>query len=123
MNIKKIQKQLRLAKEPDSELLELLDGIEDRPAKSQQTMLKVSTPQMIQGILEDELTTQSVGELISQARKKNGVTPEQVGQILGVGKSRISQLEKQGANLELQTLARVAHALNYDVKIVFVPRQ
>jgi hypothetical protein len=35
----------------------------------------------------------------------------------------MSQIEKEGANLELQTLARVAKALDYDVKVTFVSRR
>jgi DNA-directed RNA polymerase specialized sigma subunit len=123
MNAKKIKKQLRLAEEPDAELLALLDGIEDRPAKTTQVNFQTIIPQAIQATLEDELISQSVSQLITHARKKRGLTLEQIGQIMKVGKGRMSQIEKAGANLELQTLARVAQALEYDLKVSFVSRQ
>jgi DNA-binding XRE family transcriptional regulator len=126
MNAKKVKKQLRLSEEPDAELLALLEGVEDRPAKihpSLQESLITTTPQAIVAALEDTLIAQSVGGLISQARKKRGLTLEQTGRILSVGKGRMSQIEKEGANLELQTLARVAKALDYDLKISFTSRR
>lgn len=124
MNTKKIKKQLRLTEEPDAELLALLEGIEDRPAKvPNQVKLETTTPQAIQATLEDEFIAQSVSELLTQARKQRGFTLEQIGRILEVGKGRMSQIEKEGANLELQTLARVAKALDYDVKVTFVSRR
>jgi DNA-binding XRE family transcriptional regulator len=124
MNTKKIKKQLRLTEEPDAELLALLEGIEDRPAKvPNQIKLETTTPQAIQATLEDEFIAQSVSELLTQARKQRGFTLEQIGRILDVGKGRMSQIEKEGANLELQTLARVAKALDYDVKVTFVSRR
>jgi ribosome-binding protein aMBF1 (putative translation factor) len=126
MKSKEIKKQLRLDEEPDAELMALLDGIEDRPARihpSAQKMLETATSQSIQGSLEDELLVESVGALITQARKKRGLTLEQVGRMLDVGKARMSQIEKQDANLELQTLARVASVMNYELKIVFQPKQ
>ncbi len=124
MNTKKIKKQLRLTEEPDAELLALLEGIEDRPAKVlNQVKLETTTPRAIQTTLEDEFIAQSVSELLTQARKQRGFTLEQIGRILDVGKGRMSQIEKEGANLELQTLARVAKALDYDVKVTFVSRR
>ncbi len=124
MNTKKIKKQLRLTEEPDAELLALLEGIKDRPAKvPNQIKLEPTTPQAIQATLEDEFIAQSVSELLTQARKQRGFTLEQIGRVLDVGKGRMSQIEKEGANLELQTLARVAKALDYDVKVTFVSRR
>lgn len=123
MSLKKIKKQLRLLKKPDMELLMLLEGIEDRPAKATQANFQTTTPQEIQATLESDLITQSVSQLITHARKKRGLTLEQIGQIMNVGKGRMSQIEKAGANLELQTLARVAQALEYDLKVSFVSRQ
>ncbi len=121
---KKIKKQLRLKEEPDAELLALLEGIKDRPAKvPNQVKLETTTPQAIQTTLEDEFIAQSVSELLTQARKQRGFTLEQIGRVLDVGKGRMSQIEKEGANLELQTLARVAKALDYDVKVTFVSRR
>jgi DNA-binding XRE family transcriptional regulator len=124
MNTKKIKKQLRLTEDPDAELLALLEGIENRPAKMpNQVKLETTTPQAIQATLEDEFIAQSVSELLTQARKRRGFTLEQIGRVLEVGKGRMSQIEKKGANLELQTLARVAKALDYDVKVTFVSRR
>jgi transcriptional regulator with XRE-family HTH domain len=120
-----VKKQLRLTEEPDTELLALLEGIEDRPAKVHpklQSSLKTTTPQEIQAEMDDEFVAQSISDLISHARQKRGLTLEQTGQILGVGKGRMSQIEKEGANLELHTLVRVARALNYDVRISFISK-
>lgn len=125
MNPKQIQQQLNLAEEPDAELLELLEGLEDRPARlhpDNTALLKPLTPQSVRLEVSEAIALRSVGELLSSARKDNTLTLEQLGQALGVSKGRVSQLERQGANLESATLARVAEMLGYDATIVFRPR-
>ena len=106
-------------------MLELLEGLEDRPARlhpDNTALLKPLTPQSVRLEVSEAIALRSVGELLSSARKDNTLTLEQLGQALGVSKGRVSQLERQGANLESATLARVAEMLGYDATIVFRPR-
>ncbi len=123
MNRKKTKNPFGLAEQPDAELLSLIEGLEDRPAITTQSNVQSTNPQAIKATLEDELIAISVGQLITQARKKRGLTLEQIGRVLNLGKARMSQIEKAGANLELHTLARVAQALEYDLKVSFVPKE
>lgn len=75
-----------------------------------------ATFEEFKAMLEDALLTKSVGEAIERARKDKNLTPEEVGQRVGVSRMRISQLEK-AENIELSTLVRVASAMGYKVQI------
>jgi DNA-binding XRE family transcriptional regulator len=125
MNPKRVQKQLNLAAKPNAELLALLEGIEDRPARlhpDSAALLEPVRPLEVRLKVGEAVAMHSVAELLSSARKDNSLTLEQLGQALGVSKGRVSQLERRGANLESATLARVAEMLGYDASIVFRPR-
>lgn len=58
-----------------------------------------------------------VGLAIRRAREAQNLTQQQLGERIGVERSRICSIEK-GANLRLSTLRRVFSALGLDVKIV-----
>ncbi len=51
-----------------------------------------------------------MGKAIKEARKKRNLTQEQLGKMIGVGKSRVSLMES-GHNLTLASLLRIFKAL------------
>ena len=63
-----------------------------------------------------------LGELLSQARRKRGLTMQAVSKKSGVSRGRIAQIEGK-ANLELQTFVRQADVLGYDVVVTLQPRE
>lgn len=62
-----------------------------------------------------------LGELLTQARKDQGLTVRDMAERLGVKHPRVVQLEQQD-NLELTTLYQYAQALGYGVEIALVPK-
>ncbi len=60
-----------------------------------------------------------VGHLIKKARIEAGLTQKELGERLGVGEPTISKYERNGQNLTIQTLKKVADALNVELKITF----
>lgn len=68
------------------------------------------------------LTAESIGEGLQALRAESGIkTPELLAR-RGLTKGRLSQLEHPDLNPQLSTITQQADALDYDVKIVFTPR-
>jgi ribosome-binding protein aMBF1 (putative translation factor) len=65
----------------------------------------------------------SVGEALQTARKERQLTGSQLGKRMGVGRSRVSQLESKDTEYALQTLHRMLDALGYDLVLKLVPRE
>lgn len=70
---------------------------------------------------EDRITLELLPQSIREYRLRNHLTQDQLGERLGVRKSQISKLERNSANVTLDTLRRVFKALNVDVKILLQP--
>lgn len=71
--------------------------------------------------LLESLVSDTLGNMLQQARQGRKVTGETLGKRMGVSKARIAQLEGlEGGQVELQTLAQYAHALGYQINISFV---
>ncbi|MDV6375188.1 helix-turn-helix domain-containing protein [Deinococcus arenicola] len=69
------------------------------------------------------LTAESVGEGLGAIRRESGLTGSEAGQKRGLSKGRLSQLESAASNPQLSTITEQAAALNYDVTIIFTPRE
>ena len=80
------------------------------------------TGQDISEAVEEMLITEAVGEALQTARKTRKLTGTELGKRLGVGRSRISQLEHKESEYDLSTLYRVFDALGYDLELRIVPR-
>lgn len=79
-----------------------------------------------QGDLEvtylEALTAETVGEGLHALRVESGLrTPELLAR-RRLSKGRLSQLERPALNPQLSTITQQADALDYDVTIVFTPR-
>lgn len=102
---KQWQKPLGLEEAPDAELLAKLEASRDNAPKpkgkpsSNYRFKKATEP------LDKTLVHAMLGELLSQARRKRGLTMQAVSEKSGVSRGRIAQIEGT-ANLELQTLIR-----------------
>jgi DNA-directed RNA polymerase sigma subunit (sigma70/sigma32) len=120
---KEWQKQLNLEEEPDTKLLELLEAARDdipkRKVKGKPSgtySFKTATEPF-----EKTLANAMLGDLLSRARKKRGLTMQAVSDKSSVTRGRIAQIENK-ANLELQTFVRQADVLGYDVVVTLKSR-
>ena len=68
------------------------------------------------------LLQESLAALLQSARASAQLSLADVAERLSVSRGRIHQLEQDGANLQIATLARLADALGYDVRVTFVAR-
>lgn len=57
----------------------------------------------------------SIGKNIKQARKRAGMTQKELGEKLGISQAAVGQFEKENSNPKLETLRRIAIALNVDL--------
>lgn len=81
------------------------------------------TPDDIMGRLDEALIEASLARLLRTARDRAGLTLAELAERLGVSRGRVHQLERDGANLELGTVGRLAAALGYEARIAFLPHE
>lgn len=70
----------------------------------------------------EALLQESLAALLRSARASAQLSLADVAERLSVSRGWIHQLEQDGANLQIATLARLADALGYDVRVTFVAR-
>ena len=63
----------------------------------------------------------NIGNLFSQRRYELGMTQQEVGDKIGVGRATISKIES-GKGLTFETINRVANALDAEVSVVLTPK-
>jgi HTH-type transcriptional regulator / antitoxin HipB len=64
---------------------------------------------------EQELRMDLLGHMIKAARQQRNWTQEELGLRIGVGKARISKLERSANSASMETLLRVFEALQAEV--------
>jgi DNA-binding Xre family transcriptional regulator len=81
---------------------------------------QMQTPE-IRNLVEKELVDLELGITIARLREQENLNQTQLAARAGMNASKISLIETSTRNVTLNTLARVAHALNTRIKIEFVP--
>jgi len=84
-----------------------LDQVKDR------FIGKAGTPKRTQ--YEFDLQMDLIGQMIKTARKKQNLTQEELGKLIGVQKAQISKLEKGAKNMTIATILTVFNALKAKV--------
>lgn len=64
----------------------------------------------------DDEVLRVVGSRLKEARKKAGLTQQEVATRAGVGQSHINELERGNTNITIKTLCRMADRLGVDVR-------
>jgi DNA-binding XRE family transcriptional regulator len=106
------------------EVLALPKGVLAAPSKVSEMQERIWTSQDIREVLLESLVTETLGDMLQQARQSRKVTGEALGKRIGVSKARIAQLEGLDSDkVELQTLTQYARALGYQVNIRFIPEE
>lgn len=75
------------------------------------------TPEEIRELVQVE----TIPLLVKKMRQSQSMTLAQVAEKVGVSRGRVGQLEMEGANLEVATLAKLAHAMGYTLQVQLVP--
>lgn len=114
-----IQADVGLSRPPSDRFMELLGRIGDGdviagPALDGED--RTYTPSEIETIVLNG----AVGSLLAHAREEADRSLAEVGDIAGVTRARVSQIE-QSANIEVTTLVRFAAACGYEVDIRLKP--
>jgi DNA-binding XRE family transcriptional regulator len=82
------------------------------------------TSQDIRERVLESLVTETLGDMLQQARQARKFTGENLGKRMGVSKARVAQLEGlENDKVELQTLTHYARALGYQINISFIPEE
>ena len=101
---------------------EIETGVIARDATTNGSTSERHTATTLHDLLATARRERSIARLLSSARETAGLSLADTAKRIGVTRSRVQQLEREGANLELNVLHRYAHAPRYDLQIVFVPR-
>ena len=68
-------------------------------------------------VYEAALSLELLGNMIRTARLERNLTQQQLGALVGVQKAQISKLEKSAANVTVETVLRIFHALHAKVNL------
>lgn len=63
------------------------------------------------------------GQLIKEVRKENGLTQNELGELIGVTKSQISKLENGTSNMTIGTIFKIFEAMKSEVQFEVKDRQ
>ena len=77
----------------------------------------------LQTMFQEALLDQNLGQALQEARKLRRLSGSELARRLSVTPMRVHQLEKVQGNVEVQTLVRVANALEYDLTLTLTPRE
>src|SRR6266403_4039222 len=81
---------------------------------------QMKVPEM-RDLIEKEIASLQVGIMIARLREALKINQTQLAARAGMNASKISKIESSPKNVTLNTLTRLARALNTRVKIEFVP--
>ncbi len=73
--------------------------------------------------LAEAVLVEKLSDLLTQRRRQKHLTMQQMGELLGISKGRVSQLESQDVNLRIDTFVRYIQALDADVEIRVIPKK
>lgn len=68
--------------------------------------------------MERKLDICALGQKVKQYRKEKGYSAERLGEIAGVSKSHINNIESANSNASAEVLVRIANALEISVDIL-----
>ncbi len=119
------QEQLNLDELPDAEMVEMLNaaaGMETSPFTDDELLARglvvEMTPNELAAEVERLYVEQSLGKVLAALRAERHKTLQEVGDALGITRSRVAHLER-GENAKLDTIARFAAALGFEATLVF----
>lgn len=92
------------------------------PAEERPENLLTEGREGLEATYLEALTADTVGEGLHAVRVESGLGTPEVLARRGLTKGRLSQLERPDLNPQLSTIMQQADALEYDVTIVFTPR-
>jgi Helix-turn-helix domain len=91
------------------------------PAEHLPEGLLIEGPE-VETLYLEALTAETIGEGLQAVRTEAGLSTAEVLTRRRVTKGRLSQLEHRDVNPQLSSITQQADALDYDVTIVFTPR-
>lgn len=103
-------------------MLEAPEGTAEPPIAGQTATERTYTPEELAEFVRDTVVAHSVGEMLARARKGRHLSLRALAARLGDSHSRVVALEKATSRVEVQTVARFADALGYDLRLELVPR-
>lgn len=86
-----------------------------RPSKTTTTL---STHKAIMTDEKKQHAREQIGQRISEIRKAQGISQTELAERSGVGRTHLIRIEQGKYNLQIDTLAALADAMNYKIDFV-----
>ncbi len=104
-----------------------LEAALNKPSRRSQTKTPPDTIETsietLQQAIEKGVTQKRIGTLLKQARQQVQQSGRKTAQRLNMNHAQLRKLEESDTNLEVTSLVRVAHELEFDVTIRLEPRR
>jgi HTH-type transcriptional regulator/antitoxin HipB len=68
-------------------------------------------------VFEIDFKAEAIGSLLKRARTNRKITQEQLAAQLGINKSNISKIEKDGSSIKMETFLKLMDALQTRVRL------
>lgn len=68
-------------------------------------------------VFEIDFKVETIGSLLKRARTSRKITQEQLAAQLGINKSNISKIEKDGSSIKMETFLKLMDALQTRVRL------
>jgi DNA-binding phage protein len=121
---------MKTPKEPwmnPAEALQLLSQLPSDQPIVRQKKTKLPPPTTYEQdtdlLVQDILVAGSLRELLQQARAENNSSLRGTAQKAGMAHTQLLSIENSNGKVELATLARIAEAMQYELRIAFVPKE
>jgi ribosome-binding protein aMBF1 (putative translation factor) len=126
-SMKKLRNLDQLSPERRAMLQAMLEMPEGAIVPKKAQPIETANPEDLLSTIEVGVLAQTIGELLEQARMERGIGVRELARRLNLNHARVKQLEDAGRgrseNIEVQSLARLAKALSYKVRIVLEPEE
>ena len=113
----------QLSPEQQAQLEAALNQKSPRVAKLPPSETVETSMKALQEAIESGVTQKRIGLLLEQARQQAGLSGRKSAKRLKMNHAQLRKLEQSDTNLEVASLVRVAHELEFDVTIRLEPRQ
>lgn len=113
----------QLSPEQQAQLEAALNQKSPRVAKLPPPETVETSIKALEKAIQTGVTQKRIGMLLQQARQQAGLSGRTSAKRLKMNHAQLRKLEQSDTNLEIASLVRVAHELEFDVTIRLEPRQ
>jgi ribosome-binding protein aMBF1 (putative translation factor) len=106
----------------DKALKSLIDSLPSKSEIDTPTSSQPGSRAELMGFLDDLISHKRLGEALKAAREEQKLSTRALAKQVDLSHTRIQAIESANATLEMQTVAKIAEALGYQINVQFIPK-